>query len=37
VLAENPWLHYAAALAGAVLVVVVGKAAAARASKAHRA
>lgn len=38
VLAANPWLHYAAAVAGAVLVVVVGKAAAARANaKAHKA
>ncbi|WPB56874.1 TerC family protein [Xylophilus sp. GOD-11R] len=35
VLAANPWLHYAAAIAGAVLVVVVGKASAARASRAH--
>ncbi|QHI98987.1 YjbE family putative metal transport protein [Xylophilus rhododendri] len=36
VLAANPWLHYAAAVAGAVIVVVVGKWAAARAnSKAH--
>ena len=37
VLAANPWLHYAAAVAGAVLVVVVGKAAAARATARHKA
>ena len=38
VLAANPWLHYAAAVLGAALVVVVGKAVAARANaKAHAA
>ena len=35
VLAANPWLHYAAAVAGAVLVVGLGKMSAARANKKH--
>lgn len=33
----NPWLHYAAATAGAVLVVLVGKMLQARAAAAHKA
>ena len=37
VLAANPWLHYAAAAAGAVLVVGLGKALQARSAKAHAA
>jgi len=31
----NPWMHYVAAVVGAALVVILGKAAAARANRAH--